>query len=661
MEQASKPNVPAETEPAAITTRISTRELRERQSIEAITARVHEYHSRRALRARAAVLAGDEEAFARQQAEQANETPSRQQARALARQGRQLAQRRLLLLQRDDEAVREILRRERRLTGIMPADSATDADELMWLVVERLGLLEALATLRPAQMRYDAKKGEPVRRRMMYSPLLLNLLGVLSRFLGFASGPDITAALLTDEAWMSLLGFNVAQVREGATRRSNSLSGKTREGEGGKFVDAGAAGPARAREHGPRGALSAQTLSGHESALSTQDLSTFFNTVVRALATQGFFGKRIHTVLDSTGEEVVPSFAGAGVVRKKVKVQQRVRRPKAMEVQVRGWKVWFLMEVQTGLPLAMTIAPIQTAEGAPVRDLVAQAKANLAGHAAIESVAVDRGFLDGDLLWWLEREQGIWWVCPSKENMAVTQEARERVRQRLSALAAQGESEIETAQRAAEQGLSGDGVSFFAVASKPGHDPLVLAQVDDLSCTEFYGEGGSDSSRVHCKKFRPTPLHGTVVLSWPDRSKHDLDDAQEHDDSGKGPLVLLSPLRQSGLFRFERYDARSLIENWLNRDGKQHFGLGATLARNEQAMWSATVFSTVALALYRALSIEREQSLDALDRRAEVLGVLRYRRQAEMKNRGNIMITVDDLYAVMPMSDFAAISGYQAG
>lgn len=653
--------MPIANERADTATRSSARERREKQSIEAIRARVREHHAQRTLRAQATALATDEEVLSRQQAELGADSPSRQQARALARQRRKLTERRLLLLQRSDDAVREILQREKRLTGIMPADSATDADELLWLIVERLGLPEALAALRPAATRHDAKRNKEVRRRTMYSPLLLNLLGVLSRFLGAASSPEITAALLTDDAWMSLLGFNVAQVRDGSTRRSAALSGKTREGEGGKFVDAGPAGPARAREQGPRGALSAQTLSGHESALSVEDLAKFFNAVVRALATAGFFAKHVRTVLDSTGEEVVPSFAGAGVVRKKVKVNQRVRRPKALEVQVRGFKVWFLMEVQTGLPLAMTIALIQTAEVTPVKELVQQAQANLAGYAVIDSMAVDRGFLDGDLLWWLEQEQGICWVCPSKENMAVTAEARERVRKSLKALCQAGETELETAQRASSRCLSHEGVSFFAAAPAAGRDPLVIAQVDDLRCTEFYGPGGSGSSRVHSKKFTPTPLHATVVLSWPDRSKHERDDAQEHDDTSRGPLVLLSPIRQSGILRFERYDERSLIENWVNRDGKQHFGLGATLARNEQAMWSATVFSAVALTLYRALSIERESSMNALDRRSEVLGVLRYRRQLEMKNRGNIIIVVDDLYAVMPMYDFVALAGFNRG
>ena len=69
------------------------------------------------------------------------------------------------------------------------------------------------------------------------------------------------------------------------------------------------------------------------------------------------------------------------------------------------------------------------------------------------------------------------------------------------------------------------GVCFYAAEAQEGRDPLVLAQVDELHDTEFYGKGGSSSSRVHSKAFTPTPLHATVVLSWPDKSKHEREDA----------------------------------------------------------------------------------------------------------------------------------------
>ena len=131
-------------------------------------------------------------------------------------------------------------------------------------------------------------------------------------------------------------------MREGASQGSESLIGKTREGAGGRFVDAGPEGPKRARLEGPRGALSSQTLSGHESALEAADVLGLFDQVVVALARRGLFGKQVHASLDSTPEEVPPSFEGAGVVRKSVKVQGKARKPAQVKVLVKGFKIWFL-------------------------------------------------------------------------------------------------------------------------------------------------------------------------------------------------------------------------------------------------------------------------------------------------------------------------------
>ena len=191
-----------------------------------------------------------------------------------------------------------------------------------------------------------------------------------------------------------------------------------------------------------------------------------------------------------------------------------------------------------------------------------------------------------------------------------------------------------------------------------GLETLLVAQVDELLCTDFYGPGGSSSSRVHSKKFRPTPLHATVILRWPDRSAKDRVDAKEHDPDSKGPVVLLSPVPEAALVRYDRYDERSLIENRLNRDGKQYFGLGDSLARNPAAQWSASVFSTLALTLYRAMELHREKAIEHLDRRCEPLGVLRYRRLMAMQNRGRIIVVVNDLYGMFTLLEFATIAGF---
>jgi len=299
---------------------------------------------------------------------------SRSQQRALERRQEKLAQRRLKLLERNDELVRQVLERKEKLSAVMEACQPTDADEMIWFLVKELKLVSALEQLAPPQSYVDKKTGKTIKRRQSYTPQVLNIIGLLSRYLGLGSKPDIEAVVLTDPRWMDLLGFNAQEVEEGASRRSESLRDKTRQGRGGRFVEADELGPVRTRLEGPRGALSSQTLEAHESALEPEALLAMFNATVRSLARRGLYPKLLRASLDSTGAEVVPSFADAGVVKKKVKVQSKDRRPRQVEVAVRGFKVWFLMEVETGLPLAMTIDTIETAETGPAKALIDQAR-----------------------------------------------------------------------------------------------------------------------------------------------------------------------------------------------------------------------------------------------------------------------------------------------
>jgi hypothetical protein len=633
----------------------SAKQRRQDQTAEAIQARLEQQS--RGMEQEVQQWDQDREALETETQRAEEQGASRQQQRVFLRRRGKLAQRKLRLLERNDELVQQVLERKGKLTAVMGAAQPTDADEMLWFLVKELKLVLVLEKLAPPETRVDPETGKEVQRRQSYPPLILNLLGLLGRYLGVSANPELYAVVLTDRRWMSLLGFNAQEVENGASRRSEALRGKTREGRGGRFVEADELGPVRTRLEGPRGVLSSQTIEGHESALEPAALVDFFNAVVRALARRKLFPKLLRTSLDSTGAEVVPTFAEAGVVKKKVKVHSKARRPRQLEVSVRGFKIWFLMEVTTGLPLAMTIDTIETAETTPAKALVDQARANVKGHGRITSIALDRGFLDGDFLWWLNKERRIDWVCPSKEGMRVTTEARERVEAALAALTQGQESALETAQRAARRGLSHQGVTFFERQVNRGRETLVIANVEELLETDFYGPGGSSSSRVNSKKFRPTPLDATVVLQWPDRHPHDLQDEREHDQEAKGPLVQLSSENEPGFGRFDRYDERSLIENRANRDAKQYFGLGSSLARNRQAFWSATFFSTVALMLYRGLQLHRERVEEAAERRGEALGVLRYRRQQMIQNRELVIVVVKEHFGIFSYYEFATLLG----
>ena len=221
----------------------TTKRRRPRGSMGEISASIGEQHARRCLDGEADRWVEESQGHQASVAEADKRQTSRQKRRALRRFGSKLEARQLRLLERDDELIREVLCRKGRLGGIVAADQPSDADEMLWFIDRELKLLPAFEALALSLTYVDEQTGKEIQRRTTYSPLLLSLLSVLSRYLGLASGPTIQSALLCDLRWMALLGFNAAEVDKGACRRSESLIGKTREGGGGRFVQADEMGP----------------------------------------------------------------------------------------------------------------------------------------------------------------------------------------------------------------------------------------------------------------------------------------------------------------------------------------------------------------------------------------------------------------------------------
>jgi len=448
----------------------------------------------RGMKAEIESLQRSEAAVSTAEAELSEGGGTRQVRRAMERQRSSVEKRRLVLLQRNDALMAALLRGKQPIAGFASAEGPAECDELLHLVVEELKLLPLLGGLKPPPTYVDGETGKTVVRREMHSPETLGLVSLLVRDLGILGGPEVQSKLLTDPKWMVLLGFTMAEVKFGATHRSEELRGKTREGAGGRFVEPDELGPVRnsGDVEDMRGALSWQTVAAYEESLEEAALALVVNSVVALLAKRGLFGRKVRACLDSTSQEVPPSFAGAGEVKKKVKWKSKARRPEEMEVLVRGFKTWYVMEVETGIPLAVAFDTINRPENEHARYVVSQAVSNLAGHATIESLAVDRGFLDGDFLWWLKNEQGIKWVCPAKEKMDVTEEARNRVQDALAtATDRNGDKEgiLATASRLAARNTVRDGVRFFERDDGYGKPSLIVAQVDGLSCTDFYGPG----------------------------------------------------------------------------------------------------------------------------------------------------------------------------
>ena len=163
---------------------------------------------------------------------------------------------------------------------------------------------------------------------------------------------------------------------------------------------------------------------------------------IRCRARQGMFPKQIDAVLDATDDEATPRYQtddGRAVPR-----VSRAKRPdvranqhaQKIQVPVFGWKLLLVFEPVSKIPLALAIDGINVSDNEHAYEVLDQARRNVEGYAVIRSVALDRGFLDGDLLWRIDQDVLVY--IPAKSNMTITVDAREIAR-RAQALAAPGQ------------------------------------------------------------------------------------------------------------------------------------------------------------------------------------------------------------------------------
>src|SRR5216683_2686499 len=134
-------------------------------------------------------------------------------------------------------------------------------------------------------------------------------------------------------------------------------------------------------------------------------------------------GERI-AALDGSKLPTPETYEGCGKLKETRLVKVKGQKERAIEeYYVYGWKVLVLIDVQTRLPLAMKVVKIQEYEGRWLVPLLEQAQRNLGEQAHIDTIVIDRGYLDGDDLWQLH-QRGILFVIVGKANMAVVQDAQ---------------------------------------------------------------------------------------------------------------------------------------------------------------------------------------------------------------------------------------------
>jgi Transposase DDE domain len=285
-----------------------------------------------------------------------------------------------------------------------------------------------------------------------------------------------------------------------------------------------------------------------------------------------------------------------------------------------------LIDARTKIPLAAQVVPIQEHETLSLRALVTQARTNLAGHTRLHKVVFDKGFLDGVDLWWLQ-QQGLLFVVPAKDHMAVTVDAQ--------------------AQAAAGEGITmgcrvhtvrhGQGKTAWSARLETEVVGVTALTTDDQYGTPEHGR------HHHRRDFQANPINAVVVRQWHGR---------DFGPGGNTVFLTNAPVEKPWP-PFDDDDDRSLIEHCCIKESKQQWSLQHPPQKTARAVRVHVIFTVLMFALATAYRLQVEQD----DLGKEPVGWQRWRRQLLEKTRDYVIVFARDCYGIFHMAEYSLLLG----
>jgi len=312
------------------------------------------------------------------------------------------------------------------------------------------------------------------------------------------------------------------------------------------------------------------------------------------------------------------------------------KEPVTQEYYVYGWKVLVLIEVQTRLPLAMKLVPIQDYEGKWLVPLLEQAQGNLGTYAHIGTIVVDRGYLDGVDLWRVP-QKGVIFISCGKSSMAVTQDAqglakaeRAVVRERV---VRRGQGKTATDQRLRTE----------------------LVGLEALTSYDQYGEA-QDTQHAHRRDYVGQSINAVVVRKWENRVPQTGGTVYLPNGAVHDPFVV-----------FDAYDWRSVIENGIFKEGNHPWYLLQFPKRTQAAVVVHCPLTWLVMGLTTAFRVWQKQQAAASTALTEVLptlssallggeGIARWRKRLAEENRDQLIVFIGQAYGIFHLAEFALLT-----
>jgi len=414
----------------------------------------------------------------------------------------------------------------------------------------------------------------------------------------------LPSLLFSDEALMQLVGFNAQQVRQRLCQRGAT----TRQGE---------------RAPGP---MCPDTLAKNIVKWNLRNLEAVFNGSIRALAKAGVFGALVTGIADGTDLETTERYAGCGQATRKRRIEDKWGRGHEIEVTVYGWKVLLLIDAVTKIPPAVKVVPIQEHEVLWTQALVTRACLNLQGYARLHKVIVDKGFVDGPTLWWLDQHASTF-VVPAKAEMAVTVDAH--------AQAAMGE-DLAVGRRV-HIVRHGQG--------KKAWSERLETEVVGITALTTYDQYGTPEHARHANRrdFQAHFIHAVVVRKG---------QGKDYGPGGKTVFLTNAPVDQP-LRPFDDDDDRSIIENYCIKETKQQWDLGHPPQKNDRAIGVHVVFTLLMFALATAYRLQCAREATS----GEPVGWQRWRRQLLEQTRDKVIVFAQGHYGIFHLAEYSLLLG----
>lgn len=507
------------------------------------------------------------------------------------------------LASRDDAQVAQGLYAGEEIEEMHELSEAGLLDEF-FVFLEEMGMLTIFEEMRL-----------PGVKRVLVPAVQFGLLYLLKVLFGTSSMNELPRVLFSNVGLMELVGFNAHQCANGLTTRGERQRTKKQK----------------------QGPLTPQCVADNISKLGEQEVEQLCNQMVRLLARQGFFQGQLLVALDGSKLPTPKSYEGCGRLKQTRSVKIKGQKEAATEEYfVYGWKVLVLIEVHTRLPLAVKVVQIQEYEGSWLLPLLEQAQANLGTHGQIETIVIDRGYLDGADLWQVD-QKGIRFVVVGKSNMAVVADAqgiaikeRARVRERVV---------------------------------KHGHGKTVreerlrteLVGIEALSSYDSYGDP-EHTHTAHRREYEGKPINAVVVRRWDNRLP-----------KGGGTVYLTNADVSDPFVIFDTYDWRSVIENGIFKEGKHPWHLLSFPKRTEAAVRVHVFFTLLVMALCTAFRLWQAQTALTPSKPTEILptlsstllgseGTARWRQRLREANRDKIMVFIGPFYGIFHLAEFAVLT-----